>query len=191
MSVPSYTLCCDQCGYAASSNMVMGMRVYRDENGEFPCHATTGWCDDCRELAPIEDFDCLDVELKSMEADCHWIGRSLTWWQSLLNVFLPFRIKSHRRWLENIEASCRILTLGQSRRGDERCLSCGSNRVQPFNGEVKLRMEGYSFRGESKTGFQHPVCGGEFVAKADEMRFMIQLQKKVYSPDGQYIATED
>jgi hypothetical protein len=115
----------------------------------------------------------------------------MTWWQSLLNVFLPSRIKDHRKWLSNIEASYRAIAQGQSRNGDERCLSCGSNRIQPFTGKVGLDLEGYSFKGECKTGFKHPGCGGEFIAKADEVRFMIRPTKTVYSPDGKRILTED
>jgi hypothetical protein len=187
--MPTYNLRCDRCDYSVSNMILWGAYLYRDEAVDFTCHRTMGWCDDCRELTPIEDFDQIDFDIQEIESRAKWLaGESVSVWKNLLRVFFKSRRVHLASFADDIIAATKTIKLSRKRIGSERCLLCGGNCVRAFDGDVDVKMSsGLTYKGQNNTGFLHPGCEGEFIAEGSNMRFSVRLRTRIYSPDGDKI----
>jgi len=170
-----------------------GIFEYQDTEGRYPCNRQLGWCADCNDLVPMEDFSNPDSYAEHIEDRLHWLkSETYSAWQAFLNALSRRRRTRHQEWLVEAEAALRGLRNGQLRRGTERCLKCGSQAVSSFDGcvDVRLSDDGMVFEGRNPTGYLHPGCGGEFVAEGSEMRFSMRFFTRVYSPEGYLLAEE-
>jgi len=183
--MPTTDLECDKCGFQGGSGVLHGDFRYVDGECEIPLDRTLGWCADCQEFVPIEQFD--DIEEVAAE-----IERVLYEMSIIEKKWLPVSLFSNRRKqrlarLEQLAGLTKRLALIERRKGHEKCLSCGSVNVSRFDGDYS---EIDSFKYSQKiihTGYLHPGCGGEILATLCPMRFSIIFEPKCYSVNGDRI----
>ncbi len=187
MSMPYRILECEKCGYTASEFSLWGRRSYRVDGLDVPMYVRFGWCARCEELLAIESFEDADTTLKEVEdarGDLHrYLGSPLA---PLLGLLLPGRRKALGYAMERLHIGARRLHVIARRRGTERCLSCGSREVIPFEGNMDLPYDlmNRSFQGLRLTGFVHPGCGGIFFAKPSGVCINMVMPRRWYDFDG-------
>ena len=192
MSMPSYAICCTQCDYESSSNVTSSRYYYKDEEGRFNCERQLGWCNGCRSITAIEDFSDTAKAAERIKSQLEFIRRdTATVFANILNVLFKSRRESLGSTIENINSYAKYIELAEARTGQERCLTCGSHVVQPYNpiregGGFKSRGD-FMYHGEHKTDFEHPGCGGMFYEKADDVRLHGKFEPRFYKPDGTFI----
>ena len=146
----------------------------------------------CRSITAIEDFSDISKAAGRIRSESRLLRCDTgTIFANILNVLFP----SRRVWLadalKGIDDRAKYIQLSEERVGQERCLTCGSYVVQPYNpakegGGFKDRG-GFMYHGEHKTDFEHPGCGGMFYEKAHKMRFSMVFYSKFYITDGAFI----
>ena len=192
MSMPSYAICCSQCGYESSSNATSSRYYYKDEEGRFNCERQLGWCNGCRSITAIEDFSDTAKAAERIRSESRRLLRdTATVFANILNVLFKSRRESLGSTIDNISGYAKYIQLAEERVGQERCLTCGSHVVQPYNpiregGGFKSRGD-FMYHGEHKTDFEHPGCGGMFYEKAHKMRFSMVFYTKLYTTEGGFI----
>lgn len=192
MSMPVYTIRCNNCDYCASSMLMWGHGVYVDEHGEFPCKKQYGWCDACNEIVAIEDFDDVSSQIDNIRMQSAWLKENNnSYWHKIASLVLPSWRARTNEYLDAIDANLRSIALADKRKNSERCLKCGTKAMTPIY--VKDRPDLSSARLEftdepgSNSPFFHPVCGGTFYFKQEDIRFNVRSRKRVYSPDGGFL----
>ena len=192
MSMPSYAICCTQCDYESSSNATSSRYYYKDEEGQFNCERQLGWCNGCRSITAIEDFDDVAKAAGKIRTDLYYIRRDTdTVFANILNSLFPSRRKWLKDRIDTVNKNAKYIQLAEKRVGQERCLTCGSHVVQPY----KPIREGGGFKetgdfmlhGQHGTDVEHPGCGGMFYEKAHKMRFSMVFYTKLYTTDGVFI----
>ena len=192
MSMPSYAICCTQCDYESSSNVTSSRYYYKDEEGRFHCERQLGWCNGCRSITAIEDFSDTAKAAGRIRSESRGLRRDTgTIIANILNVLFP----SRRGWLadalKSIDNYAKYIQLAEERVGQERCLTCGSYLVQPYNpireGGGFKETGDHMYHGQHGTDVEHPGCGGMFYEKAHKMRFSMVSYSKFYTTDGVFI----
>ena len=192
MSMPSYAICCTQCDYESSSNVTSSRYYYKGEEGRFNCERQLGWCNGCRSITAIEDFSDTAKAAERIKSQLEFIRRdTATAFANILNMLFKSRRESLSSTIETINSNAKYIELAEERIGQERCLTCGSHVVQPYNpiregGGFKSRGD-FMYHGEHKTDFEHPGCGGMFYEKADDVRLHGKFEPRFYKPDGTFI----
>ena len=182
MSMPSTDLVCNKCGFSGSDDVVWGDFRYVEGDREIPLSRTLGWCADCSDFAPIEDFAIKDRLLAEIERTLRSIKVRTKRWASF--SLLKSTRKDRLDELERLSALIGHLALIGERNGSERCLQCGSVNVERFDGNYSELDSFGSDERTINTGFYHPGCGGEFLASVNPARFSIIFHPKFYSMDG-------
>ncbi|EEB77579.1 hypothetical protein GPB2148_1312 [marine gamma proteobacterium HTCC2148] len=180
--MPSTNLVCDKCGFQGSAAVVWGDFRYVDGDREIPVSRTLGWCADCSNFVPMEDFAVKDELLSEIDETLKPLTVRAKRWAS----FSLFRRTRQDRLdeVERLAALIAYLALIGERKGSERCLQCGSVNVEQFNGNYS-DLDPYSSNQTAiHTGFFHPGCGGEFLASINPIRFHLRFEPKFYSADG-------
>ncbi|NOH79499.1 hypothetical protein F0231_07060 [Vibrio sp. RE86] len=179
MSVPSTILTCDRCGFSSSTSRGSGNYKYLIEGKEVYVSKMLGWCQDCNNFQAIEHFD----------ADRPWneIIECREEIERLKSRYLPWKNRRYIRYQQDtIEQNTQLLYVFAKRKGSEKCLTCGSQKIIPFDGDCSLKLdaEAYVYTGEKPTGFKHPGCGGEFVATPAEVRLSLRRATVYYDIAG-------
>ena len=192
MSVPSYSILCNQCDYKSSSRASHGRYFYKDDEGQFNLERQLGWCNGCQSITAIEDFGKTSTAASEIRSKLELISlKTVTVWANILNILF----KSRREWIGSIVESTRsyakYIELAKVRTGQERCLKCSSYVVIPY----KPTKEGGGFKetgdfmyhGKHNTDFEHPGCGGTFYEKADNVRLHGKFEPRFYKTDRVFI----
>jgi hypothetical protein len=182
MSMPSINLDCEKCGYSGSTMVTWGSFNYRTEDQIIPVNRILGWCLDCDGLVPIEDFSNSNEILAEIKEILKPLKIKASKWLSI-NLF-KYQCKNRAESIEKVEQLATQLNMIVERKGKERCLTCSSINVLPFDGDYRLEYEGLLYKGLKKTGFIHPSCGGEIIATPNPIRFNMRFEPKYYSPQG-------
>ena len=192
MSVPSYSILCNQCDYKSSSRASHGRYFYKDDEGQFNLERQLGWCNSCQSITAIEDFRKTAEVASKVRFELELISlKTGTVWANILNVLF----KSRREWIASIiettESYAKYIELAIARTGQERCLKCSSYVVVPYKpakegGGFKEKGD-FMYHGEHKTDFEHPGCGGTFYEKADNVRLHGKFEPRYYKLDGSFI----
>ena len=192
MSVPSYSILCNQCDYKSSSRASHGRYFYKDDEGQFNLERQLGWCNGCQSITAIEDFSDTSKAASKIRSELESIRRDTgTVFANILNVLF----KSRRAWIdsiiETINSYAKYIELAKARTGQERCLKCSSYVVVPYKpakegGGFKEKGD-FMYHGEQQTDFEHPGCGGTFYEKADNVRLNCIFESRFYKPDGSFI----
>jgi len=191
MSVPSYSILCNQCDYKSSSRASHGRYFYKDDEGQFNLERQLGWCNGCQSITAIEDFSDTSKAASKIRSELESIRRDTgTVFANILNVLF----KSHREWIdstiETINSYAKYIELAKARTGQERCLKCSSYVVVPYKPDKEggdLDVHGFMYHGERNTDFVHPGCGGTFYEKADNVRLHGMFEPRFYTTDGVFI----
>jgi hypothetical protein len=189
MSMPSYNLICNKCKYSVSNMIFWHKSSYVDGKTEFFCNKSMGWCDDCSEITPVEDFENTDYELEEINKRTQWLrDEQGTFWQALCNLIFPSRRRLQHSYLNDIYSAYRAISLASKRIGTECCLNCGSRKIEHVNSKAKLNLSNnMTYTGSSGTGFIHPRCGGELISNGSNMRYSVKTRTKLYSTEGKFI----
>ena len=191
MSVPSYSILCNQCDYKSSSRASHGRYFYKDDEGQFNLERQLGWCNGCQSITAIEDFSDTSKAASKIRSELESIRRDTgTVFANTLNVLF----KSRRAWIdsiiETINSYAKYIELAKGRTGQERCLKCSSYVVVPYKPTKEggdLDAHGFMYHGERNTDFVHPGCGGTFYEKADNVRLHGMFEPRFYTTDGVFI----
>lgn len=184
MSVPHANITCNKCDFASNTLVANGLYYYIDGTEKYDLRSQIGWCQECKTLVPMEDFS--DAEECREE-----IIRSYSLIESSIHKPLRLLISGNRRGISKIsldkilESSKRLYVIS-ARKGTERCLTCGSYNVKPFDGDCELELDrrNFVYTGVKRTGFVHPECGGELIATGSPARFSYRYEEKLYALDG-------
>ena len=182
MSMPSTDLVCNKCDFRGSNAVVWGDFRYVVDGREIPLERRLGWCTDCSNFVPMEDFSIKDELLVQSEGILESMRIRTKRWASFL--MLGSTRQDRLNELERLSGLIDQLALIGKRNGSERCLKCGSANVERFSG-IYAGLHPYSSDQEAiQTGFLHPGCGGEFLASTCPIRFHLRFDPKFYSVDG-------
>ena len=103
MSVPSYSILCNQCDYKSSSRASHGRYFYKDDEGQFNLERQLGWCNGCQSITAIEDFSDTSKAASKIRSELESIRRDTgTVFANTLNVLF----KSRRDWLDSTIETC-------------------------------------------------------------------------------------
>ncbi len=182
MSMPSIILKCDKCDYSSSDMVLWGPLLYLIDGREISMNRQLGWCHECRGLKPIEHFKPDEYLAKIKECQEELNKLQSKPFRLFFSISKRYRAKYYR---EDIEEQSLVLHISSKRQGTEKCLACSSDKVVPFDGDYSLEYDGAAlYLGEKRTGFQHPECGGEFIATPNPIRFNVAFTPKHYDING-------
>jgi excinuclease UvrABC ATPase subunit len=167
--------------------LLWGAYVYVDQQDEFSCNRTYGWCKHCAGITAVEDFTNINGQLEQIRMRSAWLkDESASFWHHFICLFSTAKRKYSQSHLDDVNNAVKTITLANKRRGTERCLSCGSNAVQTLKiVDGALQMQNSS--GIIKDNFAHPDCGGEFLIENNDIWFSVRGRKKIYSHDGKFV----
>jgi hypothetical protein len=180
MSMPSTDLVCDKCGFQGSDDVVWGDFRYVEGDREIPLNRTLGWCADCSDFVPIEDFAIRDELMSDIDEAMDAIKVRAKRWA----LFSLLDRKGRLNEIERLSALIALLTLVEERSGSERCLHCGSVNVVRFDGDYSGLAQYASKETTVNTDFLHPGCGGEFLASVNPIRLNMIFEPRLFSVDG-------
>lgn len=188
MSMPSVVLTCDACGISANTSMLHQSFRYWYKDTEVLLPRSLGFCLDCNNFSPIEDFDqYIGSAIESVESHAPAVIKMA---QRILS-FLPFAFMRKRRQhsAQELISNAYFLAIAHTRRGDERCMCCLSRNIFKFDGNGKIRYDRTGvYLGSSATAFVHPGCGGKFVAEASPFRFIMARHPRYFEVNGMEIS---
>ncbi len=178
--MPYSDLICNQCGFHGSDAVVWGDFRYIKGELEIPLSRTLGWCSDCSDFVPMEDFAIEDELLSEIDEALKPISVRAKRWA----LFSILNRKDRLNELERLAALIAHLALIGERKGMEKCLHCGSTNVERFDGTYS-KPNSYASKGTTdNTGFHHPGCGGEFLASVNPIRLNMIFEPRLYSVEG-------
>jgi ferredoxin len=190
MSVPSYTFKCSECDFSASGDLLIGPTVYDDGHNQFTCNYEAAWCNTCESITPLEVLKLNKHQLESAQLALDELSLNAhSPWSNFLNVIFKSKRKMLFREINEISDLLKYMELAKKRKGDEKCLKCGSHDATPFMGNKELagmRTIDFTYSGKSPTGFIHPNCGGEIAAVGDDIRFSFAPSTNIYNMDGSF-----
>jgi hypothetical protein len=188
VSVPTNTLECESCGYTGGTGVVFGAFRYVVADREYAINRTLGWCSACDGFVPIEQFSDEIVALTRLENSIAEVSR---YFSRTVMLCLTKSARFRRDSLfDDLSDTAFRLRLGKDRRGTEKCLRCGSQKVVPVN--CSLFPEDYYEENDTKTaiGFTHPGCGGQILASTCPYRFNRVFEPEYFSINGYRLAGE-
>ncbi len=174
---------CNRCEYVETSMVLWGRLVYSVNGTKIPIHRELCYCQNCEALTAKEKFD-----IDKLKTQITHFQRVETSQQGLISRLLSSLKKSNDEDAKKLDAYKLLLESLTNRITNERCLECGSTDVLPFNGDFDLEYENRFYKGVLMTGFKHPNCGGEFIAKGSDIALNIRFEEKLYSLDGKRVA---
>ncbi len=188
MSMPSINLTCEKCNFHGSTVATWGRFSYLYNETEIPVDRELGWCFGCNKLRPIECF-CPDETLKVLEENTLELEKlqSKILWLVIRKIFYS----DEAYYKEKIKTSALALYIASKRSGTEVCLECGGSEVSYFDGDYQLEYGGMLYKGEKRTGFLHPDCGGEFIATPSPIRLNIRFKTRYYNINGQFLRQDE
>ena len=162
--------------------VLWGPMLYLIDGKKISVDRRLGWCHECQELKPIEHFKPDEYLAGIREHQDKLSKLQSSPFKLFISVSKRYRAKLYQ---EEIEKQALALYITSKRRGTEKCLACGSDKVVSFDGDYSLEYDGAAlYLGEKHTGFYHPGCGGEFVATPNPIRFNIAFIDKYYDING-------
>jgi hypothetical protein len=182
MSMAATDLICNQCGFQGTAAVLWGDFRYIKGGLEIPLSRTLGWCSDCSDFVPMEDFAIRDELLVEIQEALAPITVRTKRWASF--ALLGRTRRERLDEVERLSALIAHLALIGERKGMEKCLHCGSTNVERFDGTYS-KPNSYASRGTTdNTGFSHPGCGGEFLASVNPIRLNMIFDPRLYTLDG-------
>jgi len=192
MSMPVYSIECNKCDYGVTNMLLWGHSVYADEQGEFPCNKTYGWCNECQAIRAIEDFSDVSYQIEQIQMRTDWLSEhNSSIWHRIFSAMGPWKARRTQAYLDEIDKQMKTIALAHKRIGSEVCLACSSKVIQDLkliDGVLQTRSNKSPMN--ASINFIHPNCGGEFIVHDKEMRFSIRHKKKTYRPDGDFLKEE-
>jgi hypothetical protein len=173
MSVRITLVSCTKCDFQSSTISIFGIFKYLlPNNEEIYADRTTGWCDSCKNIRPIEHLpdetricdrvDSMNRELKRLTSS--FIGRLFP--ATKRNIAY---LKSELRELE------KTLYFVSIRKSPPRCLICGNKDV-------------FQIDFSSKDGkIEHPGCAGELITNTSGARYAFRSLDRLYDVEGNKI----
>lgn len=188
MSVPHSDIYCTHCDYHGRTNILNGGYWYYHE-GVF-CHLDKqyGWCQNCNDLVPMELLHNLNDQLDDAFDEIAEKVSHLVAGKVRFNFTEASRSETEST-LGTINAIKLKYQIHSKRKGQERCLRCGSHNVTPAE-EFNTLRKSIDEVGQTATGYRHPGCGGEFVLVPSSIRLNIAYRPKCYTFDGEFIDDE-
>jgi len=180
MSMPSINLNCAKCDYGSSSRILWGDFKYIIDGSEYHVDRVIGWCFNCNELVAIEDFNNIDKVIGEIEKLTNKLKSDyMSFFSYLLSLWF------YKDNLNEISELTKKLSMIRQRKGSEKCLVCGCSKIKFFNGDYSLEQDSdsRSYQGLKHTGFFHPDCGGEIIAKPDPIHFNMKFYPRRYHFD--------
>jgi len=181
MSMPSIDLTCEKCQFKGSTRRTWGRYTYLDGRYKYPVDRELGWCYSCSDFAPIERFDADKAYDEASDCLRH-INRLNN--QTKFVVFKKNNKELIKHYQEKLEDAIFQQYQASRRKDTERCLTCGSDHVEPFDGDYELEYSNLQYRGSKRTGFLHPGCGGEFIATPNPVRLNVAFDERIYDVEG-------
>lgn len=183
MSVASVIIHCEKCDYRASSNIVNGLFSYIVDGKRVHTDRRIGWCNECEELRPLEYFkpDKLLAAVRQYLAEMDNLKPG-----GLLHLISSSRRYQIKNCRQKIEEATLALHIAAKRTGSEKCLSCGSDNIDPNEGDYTLEYDVASsaYVDSKRSGLYHPRCGGEFIVTPDPVRYNITFDDRCYDFNG-------
>lgn len=196
MSWPVTTYYCTKCDFKQGDLVTWGTKEYVLGNGvRIQAWPRLGWCEDCRELAAVEDLSVeshrADLDKAVNELIAPGFRPVRRWWELHWFILPGLWHRKFKDWnccVSKIDDAMDTLRLIARRKTPPRCLACGSNHVTaPL---VTDRSEWRDTSQPKKTGFVHPGCGGEMWMLMDGFRIALKPKIRRYSPEGDFIEEE-
>lgn len=185
MSVPWTEIWCDACNFKSTSLRILGDFVYEfgaSESDAVYVNSVAGWCGRCANIEAMEDLtgDWRQVQgLDRKVADQQRDSRSF-----LSRVFglgrsrVDMPLADTRDDAENLRRFAVVL---QERVSPPRCLRCGSPDVAPLLLPSPRESEVYQLE------IRHPECGGNLLMRSLRDRFALNLLRRVYDTEGNFL----
>jgi hypothetical protein len=170
---------CNRCEYTGTSRVVWGNLAYLLNNIKIPINRELGYCIGCKALCAKERFDN-DILTSKMQN----ISKIISEHQSLFRILIPSTKKSIADENAKLNAHRVLRGLLTSRSSEERCLNCASSKVIALENRYDLEYRKGFYLGVAMTGFKHPECGGEFIARGSDISLNIRFSERLYSPYG-------
>jgi len=182
------TLECDKCGATGSTSATWGEYAYIDGGEEYSVNRILGWCPDCANCVPLEEFGDEERLITGLMEAVQDTGGYL---RKRIVLFLSKSSVQRRNYtLNKLEEMTWRLSLIRERKGTEKCLRCGSSNAQEFSGGIPVHKSWSHDPDIAATGFKHPGCGGEFIAIPNPVRLSLVITPNYYTVDGDRIITE-
>lgn len=151
MRHPLLLYSCDKCGHEATTQLLDGVCVWRDNLGrEAPIPRQIGICHDCRKIVALERLPLLKDVASATNAVQHQRRLEVTDC-SLDEQHVSLYLDQIRRNTDALEVLLTVIRL----RLKPVCLSCGGFHVVPLS-----KIEAPSGDRSIATGIQHPDCHG-------------------------------
>ena len=181
MSMPSIHLDCEVCNHHSSSSITWGDYKYQIDTDLISIDRRLGWCFVCDTFVPIESFEPEDYlkEIHELQKSIEKLENNL-----ILSFLSSRRKKDSKYFKEQINKNILSLYIAAKRIGTEKCLTCGSQETELFNGDYSLSYENGNYQGSKRTGFKHPGCGGEFIATPNPIRYHMRFTPQLYDING-------
>ena len=184
MSMPSVLLKCEKCEFSGCTAVNWGEHTYIEDDKEIAVSNILGWCANCSRFVPVEDFDDEEEVIADLEQAIKIVSASI---QKRLVVCISKRARNYRDgMLDSLHALTRKLSLIRERKGTEKCLCCGSMSITRVDGVSRSKGRQEKWR----TGFVHPDCGGEFLAKPNPIWLHPVLTPNYYTTDGMPLTSD-
>ena len=188
MSMPSVLLECEKCGFSGCTAVSWGQYTYVEDELEYSVSNVLGWCVDCDNFAPIEDFDDEEQVLVDLEQVAKTIRRMI---RKTVVVCVSKCARQYRdNLLDELQGLTRKLSLIGERRATEKCLCCGSTSVTRVGGVYSQVSRSKGRQEIWRTDFVHPGCGGEFLAKPNPIRLHPVFTPNYYTTDGMPLTSD-
>lgn len=184
MSMPCTILYCDTCDYQRHNTALWGDYAYLSEGVEVPLERVLAWCHKCKSFSAIEDFTNLNGCVSHLTKSIRSLEVPEGALAALANVLIPARRKANAEAIRNAQTCSLRVDLIRARKGSERCLECGSTEWAAFGDDATRAVNSVGSSGEQRTGFIHPECGGEIIAKPYPWRLNCAFQPQRYEFDG-------
>lgn len=170
---------CNRCEYTGTSRVAWGNLAYLVNNIKIPINRELGYCMGCKALCAKERFDKDKLTSKMQN-----ISNIISEYQSLFRTLIPSTKKSIADENAKLNAHRALSELLTSRSSQERCLNCASSKVIALENGYDLEYRKGFFLGVAMTGFKHPECGGEFIARGSDISLNMRFSERLYSPYG-------
>jgi hypothetical protein len=92
--------------------------------------------------------------------------------------------------LNNLHELARKLSLIRERKGTEKCLCCGAMSITRVDGVYSQVSRSKGRQEKWRTGFVHPNCGGEFLAKPNPIWLHPVFTPNYYTTDGMPLTSD-
>lgn len=200
MSWPVTTFYCSNCDFENTDIGSWRAKRYLLPNGvRLDVNWRLGWCDDCAKIVAVEDLsedaprlDLQEAQQKIANQPPQPVRR---WWQLHWFIFTGIWRKHVDAWevamfqaqsMEDDAAS--MLGLIRDRKSAPKCLTCGSTHT---HAPLITNEEPWIDTAQPKrTGFVHPLCGGDILMQMDDFRIALKPSTWHYKTEGIRLAEE-